>query len=352
MRRSLALGAAGAALALVTGCGQAGSASVAGGESYEFLSETYTVDKIHRSMMGPSSKKLVTLVPKEEPPELLWVTGFDAVMVGPDGATPMPQEFMCHSNFSVQRTGPQKAYVRLFTLSQGQLSIRFPPGFGLPLMSDEVFSIETQVLNLNYPEGTRQVRHSIDIEFVRDRSLERPFKPLFVTHGYLMVTLEDQPVAYGVEQPDPLQAQACCLPGQPATTDGMRRDDAGNRFSGHFIVPEGRHEYRTLVTEQMKLEYDTTMHQVAIHLHPFAESLELYDLTAQRSVYKSRARGFDNKIGLEHVDDFSSEEGLPLYRDHEYQLIAVYDNTSGELQDAMGLMLMYLHYRDWRPPTE
>lgn len=356
-------GAAATVLAACLGaaCGHSGHQTIevkgaghrhAGAESFEFLSETYTVDKLYRSMMGPSSKKLVTLLPKEEPRELLWVTGFDAVMVGADGETPMPQEFMCHSNFSVQRTGPQKAYVRLFTLSQGQLSVRFPAGFGIPVMSDEVYSVETQVLNLNYPEGTREVRHSVEVDYVRDRNVERPYKPLFVTHGYVLVTLEEEPVTFGVENPDALLAEACCLPGDAASTDSLKRDEAGNRFSGHFVVPVGRHEYRTLVTEQMGLKYDTAMHQAAIHLHPFAESLELYDMTADRSVYKSQARGFDDKIGLEHVDEYSSEEGLPLFRDHQYQLIAVYDNTSGEPQDSMAVMLMYLHYRDWRPPTE
>ena len=345
--------AAGAALLLAAslGCSRAEGRGHANEESFEFTSEVYTVDRIYRSMMGPSSKALVTLVPEEEPRQLLWITGFDAVMVGADGETPMPQEFMCHSNFSVQRTGPQRAYVRLFTLSQGQLSVKFPPGFGIPVMSDEIYSLETQVLNLNHPEGTRQVRHSIDVDFVRDAKRDRPYKPLYVTHGYVMVTLEDQPVLFGAAEDEEL-AHASCLPGAPASKDSLKKDAAGNRFSGHFVVPVGRHEYRTLVTEQMGLEYDTTLHHVAVHLHPFAQSLELRDITADRTVYKSTARGFDDVIGLEHVDEFSSEEGLPLFRDHEYEMIAIYDNTSGEPQDSMAVMLMYLHYRDWKPPVQ
>ena len=41
---------------------------------------------------------------------------------------------------------------------------------------------------------------------------------------------------------------------------------------------------RTLVTELMSLPYDTTVHYIAVHLHPFAESLELIDLTTGKNV--------------------------------------------------------------------
>ena len=46
-------------------------------------------------------------------------------------------------------------------------------------------------------------------------------------------------------------------------------------FSGHWVVPPGRQENRTLVTEWLNLRFDTTVHYIAVHLHPFAESLEL-----------------------------------------------------------------------------
>ena len=53
-------------------------------------------------------------------------------MVGPDGETPMSQEFMCHSNLDFDVTEHRKLFGwkqnasrRLFTLSQGQLEIEF-----------------------------------------------------------------------------------------------------------------------------------------------------------------------------------------------------------------------------------
>jgi hypothetical protein len=104
------------------------------------------------------------------------------------------------------------------------------------------------------------------------------------------------------------------------------------------------------VTELMDLPFDTTLHYVAVHLHPFAETLELIDLTAKKTVYKARTRQADKGIGLAHVDSFSSEEGIPLYKGHEYEIVSVYNNTSGEDQDSMAVMNLYLFDKEFKKP--
>jgi len=60
---------------------------------------------------------------------------------------------MCHSNLDIDMERHRDLFqwkkqvsTRLFTLSQGQFDITFPAGFGLPIFSDEVFSLNTQVL--------------------------------------------------------------------------------------------------------------------------------------------------------------------------------------------------------------
>jgi len=45
------------------------------------LSDVYNVNRIYKSMKGPQSTKEIYLVKSEEP-ELLWITGYKAVMVG------------------------------------------------------------------------------------------------------------------------------------------------------------------------------------------------------------------------------------------------------------------------------
>ncbi len=73
-------------------------------------------------------------------------------------------------------------------------------------------------------------------------------------------------------------------------------------------------------------------------------------MTTNETVYKSKTRqAEDGRIGLAEVEYYSSVEGLPLYKGHEYQLISVYDNTSGVDQDSMAIMLLYVHAKDFTP---
>ena len=69
-----------------------------------------------------------------------------------------------------------------------------------------------------------------------------------------------------------------------------------------------------------------------MHLHPFAESLELRDYTTGETLFRSTARNREDQIGLRHVESLASDEGIPIHADHGYELVAVYNNTSSEPQ--------------------
>ncbi len=339
------------------------------------LSPIYTIDRKYRSMMGPYSEQQILLDGVPEPgseqyapqpfappegsqspsgePELLWITGYRAVMVGADGAEPMAQEFMCHSNLDIDLAAHEEAWgeapgfgSRLFTLSQGQFEVRFPPGFGIPVLSSEPLSLTTQVLNLNVEGRELDVRHKVSVEFVRDREVDVAMKALFPTAAYGLALLEGEEGYFGVRRPDEEQHGPGCLVGENAA-DHEYADPMGRKFTGHWVVKPGREVNRTLVTHLMQLPYDTTIHYIAVHLHPFAESLELRDLTTGETVFRSAARNFEDRIGLSHVDAFSSSDGIPVYRDHEYELVSTYDNTTGEDQDSMAVMYIYLRDLDF-----
>lgn len=328
----------------------------------EILSPVYEVDRIYKSMQGPQSSEQFHLgAAKTAPPktpELKWITGFKAVMVGADGETAMPQEFMCHSNLDFDPTahnetfGHQKQISgRLFTLSQGQLEVKLPEGFGIPIMSSEALSLTTQVLNLNHEVADFDVRHKVDVDYVRDRDAKVAMKPLFMTGVYGLQLLEGDAPYFGVERPDEAQHGTGCMMGEQASEDEFQ-DEQGRRFTGHWVVKPGREVNKTLVTKIMALPWDTTIHYIAVHLHPFAESLELVDLTAKKTVYRATTRQFPDKIGLAHVDSYSSAEGIPVYKDHEYELISVYNNTSGKDQDSMAVMLLYMFDKEFQRPSE
>ncbi len=314
------------------------------------LSETYQVDREYRSMMGPYSTQKVRLGDPETE-ELLWITGYEAVMVAADGTTQMDQGFMCHSNLDVNLESHRRALgvdnsfgSRLFTLSQGQLEVTFPQGFGIPVLSTETLDLTTQVLNLNPDGGTHEVRHKVTVQYRRDAETGGGLVPLFPSSAYGLALLEGESGHFGVRQPSAETHGPGCLPGESASEHSYE-DGLGRTFSGHWVVPPGRQVNRTLVTHLMRLPYDTTIHYIAVHLHPFAESLELRDLTADRVVFRSEAENYDGRIGLERVDSFSSEEGIEVYRNHQYELISTYDNTTEVDQDSMAVMYLYLRDR-------
>ena len=134
-------------------------------------------------------------------------------------------------------------------------------------------------------------------------------------------------------------------PGSPGGTV----DDVGRRFSGHWVVKPGRHEYKTLATERLAVPHDTTIHFIGIHVHPYSESLELKDLTTGKTVWKSFHQSFTQRIGVSWMDYYSSEEGLPIYKDHDYELISVYNNPTDQDSDAMAQLMIYYHDKEFTP---
>jgi hypothetical protein len=313
-------------------------------ESLQVLSETYVIDRKYQSMQGPSSTVELTVLPGEEP-ELVWITGFRAEAVEPDGATRVPPEFLCHSNLSYDAARHRELFGwskrtanRLFTLSQGQSGVDLPEGFGIPVMSNEMLTLTTQVLNHNVPDTLMHVRVRVTLDYVRDRNLAQPFKPLYMKAANALVSLDGENAAYGA-------AHAMHGGGSSegtAASGRVIRDRLGREFAGHWIVPPGRQENKTLVTNWMNLPGDATAHYIAVHVHPFAESLTLTDLTAGETVFASTMTGFPDRIGLQQVTSFAGAKGIDLPAAHEYQLTSVYDNTSGEMQEAMAVMYMYL----------
>ena len=154
----------------------------------------------------------------------------------------------------------------------------------------------------------------------------------------------DEAGYYGMrsDEADPERHGQSCAMGEAASGSPIVTDEHGQEFIGHWVVNPGREVTRTNVTRWLNLNRDTTVHYVTVHLHPFAVSLALFDRTEKRTVYKARARNSKDKIGLEHVEIFSSDTGFPVYADHEYEMVSIYDNTSDEPVDAMAVMFLYM----------
>jgi hypothetical protein len=313
----------------------------------DFLSPSYTIDRIYKSMQGPQ-KVESSVVMREGPQELLWITGYRSHVVDAQTLQPLSQDFMCHSNLDIDMKRHRELFDwdknssrRLFTLSQGQSEIRFPAGFGIPISSAEEFSLATQALNLNIGDRTFDVRVKVEVDYLRDSELTTAMKPLFMKAANGLVLVEGENGFYNVENPFAEKHGPGCLSGE-GISKRYREDRYGRKFSGHWVVKPGREVNRTLVTNWMNLPFDTTVHYIAVHLHPYAESLELRDLTVNKAVFKSKVRPSNGKIGIEEVEYFTSEEGIEVFADHQYELVSTYHNTTLEDMDSMAVMYLYL----------
>ena len=88
---------------------------------------------------------------------------------------------------------------------------------------------------------------------------------------------------------------------------------------------------------------DSTAHYIAAHLHPYGESLELIDLTTGESVFRATAHNYPDQVAVENITHYSSVEGLPIYHDHDFEIVAVYNNTTSQDVDSMAVMYLYVH---------
>lgn len=323
------------------------------------LSKSYHIDKRYPSMKGPSSLQKVKLLEVDKP-ELLWIVGYKAIVMDREGNKQVSQEFMCHSNLDFEPRGYWEAFKsdasmsgRLFTLSQGQQDVHFPAGTGIPVTSEMTLDLATQVLNLNIDDPSLDVRHQVTIEFVRDRDVKGRMIPLFQAAVQGFKSLEGKPAHYGVDKKDHDMGEhgTGCSVGLPAVKGDVDEDRFGQKFTGHWVVKPGREENRTLVTKFLQLQFDTTVHYIAVHLHPFAESLELIDRTEGKTVFKALTKQTPGKVGLAHIDHYESTTGMPLYKDHEYELVSVYNNTDTIDHDSMAVMYLYLDDKHFRKPT-
>ena len=311
-------------------------------------------------------------------PELVWLTGFRSIVVDPQ-ARQLPQHFMCHTNLvyrglgahrEVFQNGSQVNKDKLFTISQGEEQARFPEGFGIPVISNlagSSFGVFNQLLNVNYTDFRNPVRLRFEntIYYVREKERTRPMRPLYQALGQVMVATNKPNAIFDIPAPGKTQAGATCSGGDTASPMTFH-DQYGQEFSYHWKLYPGREVRSTLITSTMlKLKQDTTIHYIVAHMHPFGESLALKDLTEDRILFESRITNYTDRIGLAHVEHYASEEGIPVYIDHEYALISTYNNTSTEVHDAMAIMYFFLldptfqmpdaaaldRARNWRPPA-
>jgi cyclophilin family peptidyl-prolyl cis-trans isomerase len=314
------------------------------------LSDLYHVDRIYKSMEGPSSTKSVVL--PANPGETVWVEGIRVEMVGEDGRR-LADEYMCHVNVDLDVDQHRLHFprhevstARLVTLSQGYLASDYPEGFAFPLAAGEPMNVTTQVLNLNHPEIDLKVRHKVIIRY-RTTAADAKETPRALTN---VSVYNRVPIAPPAGQTSPLTAFVSetgggdhCLATNRAKhamagSDILESD--GTKTTGHWNVPPGEHTVVTDVTSAIGTDREHRLHHAAVHLHPFAEWIELRDKTTGSILFHGKVKNRKDGIGLEAVESFASAEGIVLPANHKFELVSHWDNPTSDVQDAMAVLYL------------
>lgn len=312
--------------------------------TYSMLSPTLLIDGIYKSMEGPKATNIVQLSPDST---LLWITGFEVRAVDAKTRKPLSNDFICHTNVDFNdaryfggfglhdRIGIH--YPRMTSLSNGLESFRFPKGYGIPMKGNDLLNITTESLNHNLKNEYRWIKHEVKIAYTKKSD---GFKPLMSRTVFIMLPFDETD-----PYKEPLDPSGNnCIPVE--TKNHTYRGEDGRKMSGHWVIPPGKHTYKSNVGPQLKIKDSLRLHASAIHVHPFATSLSLIDKTDGKTIFESAVTNHKDRIGLAKIGDFVSETGIWLYADHNYELVLEVDNTSGVQQDMMGSAFLFFYDKE------
>lgn len=307
-----------AGIGLVLG-GCAGS-HVGGGRTKVIDLGPLRIDRIFRSMEGPSERV------RFDYSDVDWVTGFRTEVLDIQTGERLSEEFFCHGQLQIDNQ------TRLLVTATGISEIVFPEGFGLPLrqilsgvpQEKRKVSLFGMVLNNHHPEMDRLTKIRIYIDYLREEDLKEPgaIKRLYKV---------GLPITVAVSSPG--------SKGNP--------ESAGEEFhlrgthSAHWMAPPGKQIQNKIYSHIVPV--DSTVHFGVAHLHNFGVYMRLTDLTDGKLLWQTDVVNEPGRAQIAQIPAYRSGTGFPLYKDHEYEIEAMYENLLDQPVDAMASMYLYYH---------
>jgi len=341
--------------------------------TYDYLSSVFKVDTIFRSMMGPLAVQTIRLNENGsrlknfvKGPELLWLVGYTVDVVDAITGAKLSDDFLCHNNLDIQNkdnmpwsVNTTGTFARLFTLTEGQTRVDLPQGYGIPMPSNQNLVINSQVLNHNYKDINIKVKQKVTIYYLKESELSGALKPVYQQAVFVTKQVSGPVGAYDAAVTVPEGTElvpasdvavtkdepTCCTGRSFDKNYNPYLDKAGRTFTGHWKFGSGEEILNSDVTVMMNLPYDTKVHYIGVHAHPFCTSLELRDKTENRSLFKAVNENFNDKIGLKYIDFLTDSAGIAMNKNHRYELVSTYSNPTPDVHTAMATMFLYLEMK-------
>lgn len=224
--------------------------------------------------------------------EPVWIVGYQTDVVDANNTQPR-ENYLCHTFFGDQRVTQHDDREMLAIYSDAFTpKVKLPDGFALRLAAGE--SLHWMPLFNNRQEHSVRVRIKGIINVIREKDRTKAIQPLYST---------------------------------------LRSVHTPHLF---FVQP-GKHEFQNL----FEAPFNGRIHFMGTHMHPYGVSIELYDLTNDKKVWRSTQQ-LDASGQMISMDTFSNESGYPVKSGERFRIRAVYDNPTKTAIDAMaGLFISY-----------
>lgn len=317
-------------------------------------SKTFHIDRQYTSMDGPALEDKADFN-QDNKHELLWITGFKAEVIDPITKASLPLKYFCHTNLQFDLNAAdistrKKAFgqwtendFKLVSLVQGNMDVKLPEGFGIPIFSDEPLSSYSMVINPDHHVKPFDAQVKATYTYVKDSELTKPMKSLVrrVVSLRVPLTLAEQKAGKKIKCGCDKEMETELARPVLTTPMNVYQPPQGQASSYHWFVPPGKHRYSYKWGKGLKIPYDTTVHYIGLHLHPYGTYIELWDNTAKKTIFRAKAKNFKDGMGVESIEHVESIKGIPFYSTHEYEIICEYNNTSKEDVNAMAMIYLY-----------
>ncbi len=309
------------------------------------------------SMMGGGSNQTMAREVKglihtdQDRRTLLWLKGVKLEVLDENDHVLPTAEFICHWNLDVKPAfrnqiftdGEKCESLRLATVTQGQTEITFPPGYAVPVASDEIWNAVFQAANRTTDEH-RRVKHRCTFYFIKDQDLVYPITALAWHVPWIHVVIDKNSEQAAEEEKNNCPSCLGTSIGVNApnnTANGVFTDSKGRRMSGHWVIPPGTHTYGSVINDEFEPGFASKpriVHTVWSHVHPLCSNLSVYECTGssrKRLISVGAKTDISHGLEIKHIENWNSEKGIVLPEKANYELEVTYKNTTHVPQDSM-----------------
>lgn len=265
------------------------------------------------NMEGPTSKPQTIFSNLKETP---WITSMK-VETFSKGKILKENPNVCHAGImKTAKVGKIKGDTSVLYSYQAQTQQSFPKGFAYRIRNFKDYDFSVSGMYANFLEKDVNLTARISVSYLLESDAKRSkIKPL--TRRTAAILRRDNKHAH--------------------FHDGHSLGRHVNHFS--WKVKPGNFTFKSDITRLLNLKKSIQVHYLKPHLHPYAEFIQLINKTENKVLWTGKSKTKNGAIVF--MENYSSASGFKMNKDHKFELITRYNNTSNKDIDAMATVAIF-----------